>query len=281
MLGKSISSALPFKDRLSLKFAALFATAFLAVFFGGLVYDVFATRSENQQTAADSLTQPALKPIEPKIESDLAKVLTLDSIPNTVEIKDPFLDRGGISSNVKTSVGTVSSTKPVPQQSSVAQGNSSNGPGTPGNSVLRIPPQNNPVMSAPATGINYIASPEATNARIRVRQERIRLGQDGGPESEVLAIDDLLPVGVVSGGNGATEIMLYSQALMQTFSFPVGSRFFDGWLVDWRPEGVGFGYTSQNGAVFLKPWSRSVKQPTSNNSPGKDSPGAAGTGGGN
>jgi hypothetical protein len=275
MSGKSIPAALLLQDRLSLKFAALFATAFLAVFGGGLVYDIFATRSENQQTDADSLTQPALKPIEPKIESDLAKVLTSNSLPDAVEIKDPFSDKGGISSNVKTSVGTsigtVSSTKPATQQLSAAQGSSVSGPGTTGNSVLKIPPQINPPqinpqMSEPLPAVNYIASPEATNARIRVRQERIRLGQDGGPESAVLAIDDLLPVGVVSGGNGETEIMLYSQVLARTFSFPVGTRFLDGWLVDWRPEGVGFGYTSQNGAVFLKNWSRSVKQPTDNNS---------------
>jgi hypothetical protein len=60
-------------------------------------------------------------------------------------------------------------------------------------------------MSANGTPVNYAASPEATNARIRARQERMRAGQNGGPESTVLAIDDLLPVGMVSGGNGETE----------------------------------------------------------------------------
>lgn len=273
MFGKSLpATRLSLKNRLSLKFAALFFAAFLAIFLSILVYDVFAAMLENRQTDADSSAQPALKPIEPKIESDLSKVLALDSTPDAVEIKDPFSDQSGISSNVKTPVGTVSNAKPAPQQSPVAQGNSGNRPDMPKNSALMIPPQNNPVVSAPATGVNYIASPEATNARIRVRQEIIRLGQDGGPESAVLAIDDLLPVGVVSGGNGATEIMLYSQAMKETFSFPVGTRFLDGWLVDLRPEGAGFRYTSQNGAVFLKTWSRLVKQPTSNDSPVKDSP---------
>ncbi len=278
MSGKSTpATPLPLKDRLPLKLTALFVAAFLAVFLSGLAYDVFATMLENRQTNADSLAKPALNTIEPKIESDLAKVLAFDSIPNTVEIKDPFSDQAGISNNVKTPAGAVSNAKPATQQSAVAQGNSR--PATSANSERRNLPQNYPGMSAPVAGINYIASPEATNARIRVRQERLRLGQDGGPESAVLAIDDLLPVGVVSGGNGVTEIMLYSQALTRTFSFPVGTRFLDGWLVDWRPEGVGFGYTNQNGAVFLKNWSRSVKQPTDNNSPVKDSPErTAGTG---
>jgi hypothetical protein len=59
---------------------------------------------ENQQTEADSLAQPALTPIEPKIEADLAKVLASDAAPDTAEIKDPFSDRSDISGNVKTPV---------------------------------------------------------------------------------------------------------------------------------------------------------------------------------
>ncbi len=270
------AATLPFKSRLSLKLAALFVGTFLAVFLSGLAYDVFATMMENQQTEADSLAQPALKPIEPKIESDLAKVLAFDSTPDAAEIKDPFSDRSGISGNVKTPVGAASGGKAgaaQPSSSAVAQGGSVSRPGSPAaNPAAGIAP-NNPGMSANGTPVNYAASPEATNARIRARQERMRTGQDGGPESAVLAIEDLLPVGMVSGGNGETEVMLYSQALKQTFSFPIGTPFYDGWLVEMRPDGVGFGVNNQNGAVFLKGWSNSVKQPTSNNSAEKDSPG--------
>ena len=276
MSGKSIpATSLPVKNRLPLKLAALFITAFLVVFISGMGYDLFATSAENRQTDADSLAQPALKPIEPKIESDLAKVLAFDSTPTPSEIKDPFSDRGGISSNAKTA-GTAApntgNTNPSTPQSSVAQANSGDRPGMSGNPALRFPPQYNPGINAPTSNVNYLASTEATNERIRARQERMRLGQDGGSESVVLAVDDLLPVGVVSGGKDATEILLYSQALMQTFSFPVGTRFYDGWLVDWRAEGVGFGYDKQNGAVFLKTWARSVKQPNDNNSAVKNSP---------
>jgi hypothetical protein len=165
MFGKSLpATRLSLKNPLPLKFAALFFAAFLAVFLSILVYDVFAAMLENRQTDADSSAQPALKPIEPKIESDLSKVLALDSTPDAVEIKDPFSDQSGISSNAKTPVGTVSNAKPAPQQSSVAQDSSGSRPDTPKNPVLMIPPQNNPVVSTPATGVNYIASPEATNA---------------------------------------------------------------------------------------------------------------------
>ncbi len=277
------AASLPFKDRLSWKLALLFIATFLAVFLSGLAYDVFATMWENQQTETDSRAQPALKPIEPKIENDLAKVLASAPIPDAVEIKDPFSDRNGISDNAQTRAAVAAASARLAQQpppsaqSSVAQNNPRNRPGTSAGPATGNYP-NYPGAGAAGPGVNYVASPEATNARIRARQEKMRLGQDGGPESTVLAIDDLLPVGMVSGGNGETEVMLYSQALQQTFSFPIGTPFYDGRLVELRPDGVGFANANQNGAVFLKGWAHSIKQPTSNNSAEKDSSGrTAGT----
>ena len=273
------ATSLPLKDRLSLKLALLFVATFLAVFLSGLAYDVFATMWENQQTETDSLAQPALKPIEPKIENDLAKVLASAPIPDAVEIKDPFSDKNGISDTAQTRAAVAAASarlgqqqqQPAPQ-SSVAQNNSGNRPGTSAGSAAGNYP-NYPGAGAAGTGVNYVASPEATNDRKRLREEKIRAGRDGGPESTVLAIADLLPVGMVSGGNGETEVMLYSQALQQTFSFPIGTPFYDGWLAELRPDGVGFANANQNGAVFLKGWAHSVKQPTSNNSAEKDSSG--------
>lgn len=268
-------ASLPIKDRLSLRVAALFIAAFLAVFFGGLAYDIFATMLENQQTDDQSLAQPALKPIDPKIEGDLAKVLAFNSGPEAIEIKDPFSDRSGISGNARTPVGaaSVGGSATQPSSSAVAQGGSVSRPGdTSANPPARIPPGNQGT-GANSPAVSYVASAEATNARIRARQERIRSGQDGGPESAVLSVEDLLPVGMVSGGNGETEVMLHSQALKQTFSFPIGTPFYDGWLVEMRPDGVGFANANQNGAVFLKGWAHSIKQPTPNNSAEKDSSG--------
>ena len=278
MSAQSISQ--PSKKIPALKFAALFVMAFLAVFTGGLIYDVLATMRENQQTEEASLAQPALKPIEPKIERELTEVLALNSIPNAVEIKNPFTDRGGFSSDSKPPAGSIIGGNAALRQTSAAPSGSDQ---RPGNSAVKISPENGAADKSgnyngmPEIAANYDASPAATNQRIRARLDRMRLGQDGGPESAVLAIDDLLPVGVVSGGSGATEIMLYSQALSQTFSFPVGTRFYDGWLVDWRAEGVGFGYENQNNAVFLKSWTRSIKRPDdapteTENPPAKDSP---------
>jgi hypothetical protein len=256
-------SKLAVKDRLSTKLALAFGIAFLVVFLSGWAYEGLASMVEDQSSEATSPLQPAIAEADSKIEKELAKVLAFDTIPNPAEIKDPFSDKSGISSNVKTPANAGAASNSAPQQTSAAQVNAAGRAAT-GSSVLTIPLQNNPGMNTTGTSVNNSASPEATNARIQARQERIRLGQDGGPESAVLAVDDLLPVGIVSGGDDATEVMFYSQSLMKTLSFPVGTRFYDGWLVDWRQEGVGFAYTGQNNAVFLKMWSRSVPQAANN-----------------
>ena len=50
------------------------------------------------------------------------------------------------------------------------------------------------------------------------------------PESEVLGIQDLVPVGFATGGNRGPEVILVSLSLCRTFSFPAGTRFYDGLL---------------------------------------------------
>ncbi len=268
MSGKSIpATSLPVKNRLPLKLAALFIVAFLAVFISGLGYDLFATAAENRQTEADSLAQPALKPIEPKIESDLAKVLAFDSTPTPSEIKDPFSDKAGISGNANTSGGNTVSTSATPtsqqalkpQNKLLAGQLPTSNPGLSGTTGFPFPNGMNPMI--PATSLNT-----PTVQRFRAREQQLRLGQAAPPESTVFEIDDLLPVGVVSGGSGQPEILLYSESLMKTVSFSVGAQFFDGWLAAWKPEGIEFGYANQMGAVRLKPWARSVKPPESKNS---------------
>ena len=43
-------------------------------------------------------------------------------------------------------------------------------------------------------------------------------------------MEDLVPVGYASGGDRPDEVMLFSVSLCRTFSFPVGTRFFNGTL---------------------------------------------------
>lgn len=103
-----------------------------------------------------------------------------------------------------------------------------------------------------------LASREATIERIRQRERRLRSGQDAGPLSSIFALDDLLPIGTVSGGEGQEEVMFFSKAVNQTISFPVGSRFFDGWLVGYRPDGVELNPYGQN-TTYSKPWGKEAK----------------------
>jgi hypothetical protein len=74
------------------------------------------------------------------------------------------------------------------------------------------------------------------------RQKR---GEFVGPESEVLSVQDLVPVGYASGGDRGEEVMLLSVALCRTFSFSAGTRFWDGWLNGFNQNEVVF--TFQDG----------------------------------
>jgi hypothetical protein len=67
-------------------------------------------------------------------------------------------------------------------------------------------------------------------ARYKDWSDRPAAGEYAGPESEALAISDLVPVGFISGGTGYPEVMLYSLTLCRTFSFPAGTHFADGWM---------------------------------------------------
>ena len=76
-------------------------------------------------------------------------------------------------------------------------------------------------------------------------QDRQKRGEFVQPESEVLAVEDLIPVGFASGGERGAEVMLFSLSLCRTFTFPAGTRFFDGYLNGFDQNEVVFMF--QNG----------------------------------
>jgi hypothetical protein len=203
---------LPLTSKLSFRTAMLFLATFAAVFFSAALYEVYSQMTEGRQSA-DVSADPAPVVIDPKLRDGLAKVLAFDSVPN-VDVSDPFIDRGGLSNTLKTSSGTVGIQK------------ASSGPTT-ASGVASRPPSGNVQTVGGST-----LSPAIIDARARHQMwiDRQKSGEYSGPESEVLMIDDLVPVGFASGGSGGDEVMLYSLALCQTFTFPVGTRFFDGWL---------------------------------------------------
>jgi hypothetical protein len=53
--------------------------------------------------------------------------------------------------------------------------------------------------------------------------------------------------------------MFYSRVAEKTLSFPVGTRFYDGWLTELRPEGVVFSFVDNDRTVRMRSWSRSIQ----------------------
>ena len=92
-----------------------------------------------------------------------------------------------------------------------------------------------------------IASPEATRARYEKWRNSDSLSERADL-STILAIDDLVPVGFASGGSGGAEVMLFSQALCDVFSFPIGTKFLNGTLTSFDQAEVVFliGRTSRH-----------------------------------
>lgn len=279
MMRTKTASPLPLKDRVSVKLTILFGMTFLLVLFGGFVYDLFASQTENLRLNDSENSQPPVTVIDPKLESELAKVIDFDNIQNSADIKDPFTDHAGISDSAKTLTGAVT----TPTQTSTTTPNPNSQNVVVANSPQKVPTQ--PNVSAKNLGQNTYTTntpPEIdTKMRFEMREEKIRIGQDGGPESAVFAIEDLLPVGVVSGGEGTEEVMFYSAAADRTFSFPVGTRFFDGWLAELRSEGVVFGFNDQFSTMRLKSWGRTIRTKNSQSLSVVASPNRAEVAGGN
>jgi hypothetical protein len=53
--------------------------------------------------------------------------------------------------------------------------------------------------------------------------------------------------------------LFYSEAAAQTFSFPIGTVFNDGWLSELRPEGVVFASGDNYRTVRLRSWARALR----------------------
>ena len=251
------ASDLRLRDRVSFKVTALFIATFLTIFIGSSVYGAFTALLAGQVSDAELQSQPEVVAMDPKLQSSLAKVMTFDAIPNSAEIKDPFKDGSGISNNGQNfSAGTTnrttakvvgSDTTAKKTPSGTQGGKTNNGAGT----TTKDPKE---------------TVVEDTLTRILAREEKLRNGQEVGLESGVFAIEDLLPVGVVSGGEGADEIMFYSQSADRTFSYPVGTQFYDGWLTEIRNEGAVFSFNDQGRTMRLKSWVRSIKTKSGVNS---------------
>jgi hypothetical protein len=247
----------PVKSRLGVKLAALFLGSFLTAFVGLLFLDLLMSLGENVLVDSAATNQPATAAIDPKLESELAKVLENNDAQPTADIKNPFADTSGISDKSIAPINSAATTAPggtntkaVNPAATVGQSNQ--------------PPRAATQQNVPGTSVqpnqNAKQTPQTdTPARLKLREERIRLGADGGPEAAVYAIDDLLPVGLVSGGDGKEEVMFYSASTCRVVSFPVGTQFYDGWFDAMRQEGVVLGFFDQSRTMRMRAWGRSVE----------------------
>ena len=133
---------------------------------------------------------------------------------------------------------------------------------TPGSTVQASTAGGSAVSGKPGTSGSaapVVSAVEATKLRYASWVERSRINGDTPLDPRIFAIEDLLPVGIVDGGNGQQEVMFFSEAAGKTVSFPLGTLFFDGWLAELRPEGVVFGSTDDRRTVRMRSWARSFK----------------------
>ncbi|MDM7921203.1 MAG: hypothetical protein QUS14_02795 [Pyrinomonadaceae bacterium] len=244
-------SYVPLKDRLGFKLAALFVLVFLIAFFGLWTYGVAQSYMESRAAEESPALQPKPIVIDPRIQSDLTKVLALDSEPLPPDVRDPFNDRTGISGLVPASMttGTVS----------VSGGTASTGGGSTQTSVQTIRGSGVQATAGSTPAEPQLSAVEATKQRFAAWEERARVGIDVELDPRVFAIEDLLPVGLVDGGDGVQEVLFFSEAANRTVSFPVGTMFYDGWLTELRSEGVVFSFNDERRTVRMRSWGRSIR----------------------
>lgn len=218
---------------LLLKIAGLFAVALIAGFIG-----LFAIRSMLSIAERGAVERPLQNQaeqivIDPKMESDLSNALTFQAVNEPGQVLDPFSDRAGLTETAASRATPAAATSSEP-----GSGTSAASPGSSGT---------NSVYTSASGMVIDIASPEATRARYEKWRNSDSLSERGDL-STILAIDDLVPVGFASGGSGGAEVMLFSQALCDVFSFPIGTKFLNGTLTSFDQAEVVFliGRTSRH-----------------------------------
>src|SRR5687768_7642161 len=220
----------PIGERTSLKVISLFLATLLIVFVGAWAIDLLGSYAATREAESAIVVQPTVVVIDPKIQSELARVMAFTDPPFTGQILDPFNDRTGIS-NIARITGVSGSSVSDATGGSLGGGQTAQvgnpGTGSPGS----LPP-----------AVPVVTPSEATKLRYENWLEQARLGVVQEIDPRIFAIEDLMPVGIVSGGHGVQEVMFYSRVAERTLSFPVGTRFYDGWLTELRPEGVVFSF---------------------------------------
>lgn len=248
----NVPSGVAMKDRLGFKLTALFVIVFMLGFIGMWTYGVAQSYVESRAAEDNVVLQPKPIVIDPKIQNELSKVLAFDATPMPADVRDPFNDRTGISGLLPATVSSGAVRTSTAVQTGTSGGSQTNVQTVRGSGSGGVIPS-----GAPAEP--QISAVEATKERFAAWQERARVGADVELDPRVFSIEDLLPVGIVEGGNGTQEVMFFSEAANRTVSFPVGTLFYDGWLTELRAEGVVFSFNDERRTVKMRSWGRSIR----------------------
>lgn len=243
-----ITSTKAASGRVGLKIGALFFVVFfgyIGLFFVKDLLGLFSARSD-QAVRPEEVTV-----IDPKIEADLKRVMEQPELPQLSDLKDPFRDRADLSGEMEKLSGGAGATPSATPAAGGAQ--------QPGGSQAGGAEQPRDGGQGGAATIKPADPVAETKSRYDERERRILNGLPAVAESEVFAVDDLVPVGDVSGGAGVQEVILFSRALKKTISLPIGSRLFDGQILEVRPEGVAFVVFGKVSTTRVKLWRTSVK----------------------
>jgi len=223
------TQSLPLRERASTKLAILFGGTFVGVVAVLVLVAIFGAYTDSRRAEADAEIQPAPLVIDPKIETDLSKAMSFEAEPTVADVQNPFVDREGLAgAAAATSAAAVRASTTTPAN------------GAKPNTVTVGGRQNVPGSSSSLATAPVISNKERHDEWMK----RAAAGEYVGPEAETLSIDDLIPVGFSSGGSTDQEVMLFSYSLCQTFSFPAGTRFYDGWLSSFTTDEVVFGFTN-------------------------------------
>jgi len=236
-------------DRLSVKLLLLFVATFLIGFLALWAYGISTSYLESSVAEANAPQAPQPVVIDPNLRNELSQVMAMtDATTEQAAIKDPFNDRtglAGLNAVQRAVAGTV--TTSGGSSGTTADGHTTTGIGSPG-----------PGGGSPGTSAPELSANEATKQRYAAWLGRAEMGEIP-LDPRVFAIDDLLPVGVVDGGSGQQEVLFYSEAAARTFSFPIGTMFYDGWLSKIEPEGVIFAMNDAHRTTKLRSWARALR----------------------
>lgn len=229
---------------LPLKLAGMFVLAFAFFFIVLFGYDLLSGFLRGSATNAEVSQAKTSVAVDPKIAIDLENVLTMDPDTAVADVRDPFIDRAGLSAAV-TATAATSGPGSVGQRPGVNAVT-----GMAGNAVIT------PGSGGGAVGHATPSAVDATRARY---DAWVRGGAAGTLDPRIFSVEDLLPVGIVDGGSQGQEVMFFSEAVGKTVSFPVGTLFFDGWLSELRTDGVVFSSNDDRHTLRMRAWAHSIK----------------------